>query len=393
MNCVSFQNPGILDLRAATTFGVNVKENTNPIGFFGTGLKYALAILLRTGHRIEVWRGMERHKVEAVNLAIRGKTFDIVCLDGKELGFTTEVGKNWALWTALRELECNVKDEAGFSQRAELSPQAGMTTIRVYGNQFYNEYEKYDEIFLPKGAKALWRNDHLEVYQGGTESVYYRGVKASTLSKPSIYTYNLLDSLELTEDRTIKHAFFVDYRIAGSLLLCNEERPLQYITIASKDHYEHNLPFADNAQRPDETFMSVVAAHIKAKNPRLTRQAREAWIKSTPVDMAPYELVELSQQFRADLEWSLAIMRKLGMNPDRYPIQVVESIGENVLGRADRAKNDIKIAVKCFHIGRRMVASTLIEEYIHLAHGLDDFTRGFQDFVLDLLLQQIDKDG
>jgi len=47
---IVFGNDGGLDLQAAMTFGVSAKETNNPFGQFGTGLKYAVAILLRTGH-------------------------------------------------------------------------------------------------------------------------------------------------------------------------------------------------------------------------------------------------------------------------------------------------------------------------------------------------------
>jgi len=54
---IAFQNDGELDLRLMATFGCSVKETNNPIGFFGTGLKYALAVLLRTGHKVTVHLG------------------------------------------------------------------------------------------------------------------------------------------------------------------------------------------------------------------------------------------------------------------------------------------------------------------------------------------------
>ena len=54
---VIFENPGEIDPLAIRTFGVSVKEGDNPIGFFGTGLKYALAILLRTGHQVSMQAG------------------------------------------------------------------------------------------------------------------------------------------------------------------------------------------------------------------------------------------------------------------------------------------------------------------------------------------------
>lgn len=46
---IIFRNAGTIDPKSITTFGVSSKENPGAIGFFGTGLKYALAILLRHG--------------------------------------------------------------------------------------------------------------------------------------------------------------------------------------------------------------------------------------------------------------------------------------------------------------------------------------------------------
>jgi len=42
---IVFENQGEIDLIAFTPFGVNTKETDSPIGFFGTGLKYATAVL------------------------------------------------------------------------------------------------------------------------------------------------------------------------------------------------------------------------------------------------------------------------------------------------------------------------------------------------------------
>jgi hypothetical protein len=40
-----FCTPGLIDLEAVFTFGVHAKETENPIGYFGTGLKYAIVTL------------------------------------------------------------------------------------------------------------------------------------------------------------------------------------------------------------------------------------------------------------------------------------------------------------------------------------------------------------
>ena len=42
MNYVIFQNEGLVDLRAVTSFGVSSKETSDAIGYFGTGLLLAM---------------------------------------------------------------------------------------------------------------------------------------------------------------------------------------------------------------------------------------------------------------------------------------------------------------------------------------------------------------
>ena len=55
---IYFTNPGEIDIRAVTTMGVNVKEGSSSIGYFGTGLKYAIATLLREGQEIIIHSGL-----------------------------------------------------------------------------------------------------------------------------------------------------------------------------------------------------------------------------------------------------------------------------------------------------------------------------------------------
>ena len=58
MTYVIFENPGTLDPRALTIMGLNAKENTNPIGYFGTGFKYGVAIALRDNCNVLIQDGM-----------------------------------------------------------------------------------------------------------------------------------------------------------------------------------------------------------------------------------------------------------------------------------------------------------------------------------------------
>ena len=114
VNYVIFSNPGLIDLRAITTFGVSSKENDSAIGFFGTGFKYALAILLRERQDITILRGKtKKYKFSHKTQTVRVDKFDFIYMNEQALNFTTDLGKTWKLWQAYRELYCNCVDEYG----------------------------------------------------------------------------------------------------------------------------------------------------------------------------------------------------------------------------------------------------------------------------------------
>ena len=53
---IYFCNAEPIDLNAIAIMGVSVKTGDNPIGYFGTGLKFAIATLLRTAHKVTLTR-------------------------------------------------------------------------------------------------------------------------------------------------------------------------------------------------------------------------------------------------------------------------------------------------------------------------------------------------
>src|SRR5208282_5619824 len=99
---VVFTNPGEIDPRTITTLGVSVKETKSPIGFFGTGLKIAIAVLLRNHQRITIYSGLTKYEFSCAPETIRGQEFNIVQMNNIPLGFTTDMGKVWEMWMAYR---------------------------------------------------------------------------------------------------------------------------------------------------------------------------------------------------------------------------------------------------------------------------------------------------
>ena len=112
-NIVKFGNETEIEPEVWSTFGVSVKNGSNPIGMFGTGLKYAIAVLLREGRHISITSAGREYAFDVVEKNIRDKAFNICRCNGKDLPFTTELGKTWELWQAYRELYSNCLDEGG----------------------------------------------------------------------------------------------------------------------------------------------------------------------------------------------------------------------------------------------------------------------------------------
>lgn len=105
---IVFENDGEIDPQLIALIGVNVKQSDNAIGFFGTGLKYAVACCARWGETMTVQSGMAEFRFHAEDTVISGHTFSIISMrsrvDTLRLGFTTELGKQWEPWMVYRML-------------------------------------------------------------------------------------------------------------------------------------------------------------------------------------------------------------------------------------------------------------------------------------------------
>ena len=70
---------------------------------FGTGLKYAIAIILRHGELSLYFRRVNKYSFNTAKETIRDKEFDIIYMNEVPLSFTTEQGKTWEMWQAVRD--------------------------------------------------------------------------------------------------------------------------------------------------------------------------------------------------------------------------------------------------------------------------------------------------
>lgn len=382
---VVFDNPGEIDPRLISTFGVNVKDGEDAIGFFGTGLKYALAILLRSDHRVTIQSGVTTHTFALQPTVIRGKSFDFIAMDGEPLGFTAEVGKTWKMWMAYRELFCNCQDERGEVYKATTTPapMAGRTRVIVEGDEFAECHANHDRYFIT--GEPLHRGKKGDIHAGPAHGIHYRGVLVGCVGNgnPSLYGYNITSPLELTEDRTAKHDYLVRSKIAEIVCGCDDPGIIRRCVTAPKGVYEHDADFDWPAVKPSPAFMTVVGEMVRTDMLRVNWSARQVWEKHahTTAEPDPFEPDDFERMM---LDRAMAFCGQFGFAVSDYPVVTVESMGGSVLGLARDGK--IYIARQNFVLGTKQLAATLIEEFIHLRHGVEDCSRGMQEHLLNRLV-------
>lgn len=393
MNAVIFENAGEIDLRTISTFGCSVKETSNPIGFFGTGLKYALAVLIRTGHAISIQSGKTVTEIISRKEEIRGKEFDFICgvCDSvtTPLGFTTELGKNWLPWMAYRELYCNANDEHEgriYSSGEVLEPQGGKTRVIVTGAEILAIFNNSSEFILKSQPLAVC--GVVEVHAGETSSLFYRGIKVGNFEKPALFTYNITEHTTLTEDRTVSDIHSCRNRIGRALSTHGEKAVLEKILIASNGNIESHFDYHGWGDVPCDDFLETIGTLQRSSLMLINQTAVRVWREKTGNFIEPRR-ISLTRVQGMMLQKAIDFCEKAGYKlRDEYPILVVESLGSTgVLAVADRFCKRILLTERIFQEGgTKGVARALMEEYIHLRFNVDDESRAMQNLIFDKMI-------
>ena len=325
---VVFRTPGLIDVRAFTTFGLNSKlDATTAIGFFGTGLKYVVSILTREGINFTVWRGMQKYVFYAKDDDFRGKDFlmcymerDSVLLKNKQqLPYTTELGKTWKLWQAFRELYSNTLDEKGecylyddLEGSCALSGMQGYTTIIIEGEDFVQEFLNKDKTFLPDALRLQESSDAIQIFIQPSKHIYYRGLRVMDFEEGNFsrLTYNILEPLDLTEDRTVKYPWMVQARIAEYVVTSKDPEILKAISDAPEKSFEGRLDYTYTSEVPSDEFCAAVSsagklAPYKAQRYVETYSPAARLVRETLVEEFPQNLITALETSNREAVWKI----------------------------------------------------------------------------------------
>lgn len=157
MKYLVIENKGEIAPEALFLMGASTKrDDSSKIGMFGTGNKFALAVLLREKIGVTIYSGQKKLVFGTTPVKLRDHSFDRVTVrEGRkspaQTNFTTEMGLGWDVEGAFRELVSNAYDEPQPSVYTTTHPEGREGYTRVvlaYTQQIPTLFKEFDRLFL-----------------------------------------------------------------------------------------------------------------------------------------------------------------------------------------------------------------------------------------------------
>ena len=394
-NQLSFVNKEVLNPIAFTVLGASVKtDSSSAIGWFGSGLKYAIAVMLRHNVKFTFKTHGKEYKFSTAVEDFRGEEMEIITCNGEKLGFTTEFGKQWKLEHVFRELHCNTRDEGGTTEIGGAVDSSEQTVIAIDDHRMNEEYYKRNENFLFDSA-PIFTTEIGEIHplpSATSKRVYYKGVKTQDHNRTMLYAYNVTQKIELTEDRTIKTLYNWEDNVSRIVVALTDKKLIKQIITSDENGFEALLDYSDYIIRPHITDEFLEVATTLWKKNKITAKSLCNYLEVKHPKQIEDTTKPLTEAEIVQVEGAYKLLEGSGFYPREYEIKKFEA---EKIAQLGQAKDGIMyIAQKVFNMGPRELAICILEEYMHLKTGHSDMTRPFQNYLFEQigLLMENNKD-
>lgn len=420
------ENKGEIDINALILMGGSTKrDSTSAIGFYGSGLKYSIALMIRKEIPFRIYAGTKEHVITTREIEFRDKKFKQILVNGQDTSLTTDMGPEWEGWSAVRETVSNSIDEGEsnvVSATELLSPKEGYTRIYIQHHpeiaeviRMWDRYFSFDRTddLINVAAGRLYPQTDME-----KESLllYRKGIQCYSMkTQRSMYHYDL-PTFKINESRVLSDTWDARRDICGFL---STHATVEIATnilgnafTGDHNYWEGNFEWKYYGARvlsqnwrlaigdriivnndASGFYMKEMAEH---KYYRVSKDMARA-IKETFTDVPVYgigrddndslnwrELEETPKQ-KYMLKRAQEFCQETGYNLN-YEVKIVEFDKVDTLGCAH--DKTIYIAGKTFDKGMKEVVMTLIEENEHINTGLKDETREWCNHFIQLFLTE-----
>jgi len=440
---ILIQNDGEIESNSFELIGASTKRGeTGKIGFFGSGLKYSIAYMMRNSIEFKIFSGMNELVFSTTPEILKEQSFDRICINGKQTSYTITMGPTWKEdWFVLREIYCNAMDEGNcilVRDTENINPIEGKTRIYIALTtpltEVVNNWDKYfsydrDPVFISKDAYTSFignadvggkNHQEVSIYQK-TEGVLFRkGVRVYSDDRLA-YDYDF-QYADINEDRTAKHPNAMGYVSVNLMANLDNESFVKTILRSGVDDKpcseysnmafyepefnafstkwnefsEENLlivkeisgRFSEQISRTTKEVFYIptyFARHLKKRLPNVT-------VLGMGKSIGAVGIQEIEKTPKMDFLLKEVLKSLKEMKYDiPYPISVGQFDDENILGSADIKEKHIYLSDRVFDMGRREIAATLMEETEHIASGKEDETRAFQTHIFSQWLKSMEE--
>jgi hypothetical protein len=383
MTKLYFCNNGYMDADMALTFGVSAKESNDAIGQFGTGLKYAISIILRLGGTINITSKGDDHSVDYWDFDVkektfRGKTFNAIYCNDEDLKVTTHYGYQWKPWMAFRELYSNCLDEGGEVFEDSVKGEWD-TIIEVDCWELVEAYNDRCQYFLDC-SDIIHQSSKVTIYVRPTSGVYLKGIYVGSVNQEMRYTYDFKSGINLSEDRAFSDEWNLRWNITDVVKNCSNPTIITEV-LTSGESYEYNYCDWEFSNSP-ETFLNT-ALKLHSTKVGIPESCRNLLLKQSLIgnEFEPLELTPVQQKM---LGKAVKFLTDSGFTINDYKINVVTGLGDGVVGRA--YKGEIYLSEIAFTEGTKSVAPVLLEEWLHLHENVKDFDYKMQTWLFNKVI-------
>lgn len=437
---ILIQNDGEIESNSFELIGASTKRGQEgKIGFFGSGLKYSIAYMMRSGIEFKVFSGEQELKFSTKEETLKENKFERIIINGVQTSYTTTMGPTWREdWFVLREIYCNALDEESCMIVKEtdiINSVSGKTRIYIeLTDSLKNVSSNWDNYFADERVPIFTSQDvytcflgnedggvhrqSISVYKKTVGVLYRKGIRVHT-NKDYIFDYDC-GSVNINEDRTAKQPSGLDWGIYNMVSSFTNEGYIKSILRTAQDDErcseysalscgERSSDWSDEWVRFSKENLLVIkdragkyANEIQCSKKEvflipsffardLKKNIPEAYVlgMSSIIDGVSSSDVLLTNKMEFLLKEVLESLSQMNYVVN-FDISVVDFDDEEVLGRANIKEKKILLASKTFDMGRREIAMTLMEENEHIKSQCGDETRAFQNHIFSQWLKSIE---
>lgn len=408
---IKIESKGIIEPQAFVLLGASTKRaDDTKIGFFGSGLKYSIAYLLRNKIEFKVYADYKEVLFSTQKELFRDREWDVIYINNEKTSMTTEMGIDWESWFVLREIYCNAIDEgdSSISIVDECVPYEDKTVFYIkITEDFKKIIAEWDLYFSEKREDLVYSDANAnQIYAGGDRLLVYRKGIRCLYSKDikTIFNYDL-NWVVINESRVIKNEWDFKYELRKFLQQVKDKKVIAQILNTVNSSWEKGLSWDCGSSYYSESWVEVIGRKVLVPYENagfwqeVIQDSPEIYLilpsnmveglKARFLDaikvIGDTDIVKCGGSFKPVesigkketqlLQDSIDFLKKANYDV-KYPITVVDFVKPEQLGQA--LDGTILLSSKLFESGRKNIVAVIIEEQEHLITKFEDETRSFQ---------------